>query len=40
MVAADDVLPGSYIQINVNFKGDEELTSQKELDIWYCLKIS
>lgn len=32
MVAADDVLPGSYIQINVNFKGDEELTSQKELD--------
>lgn len=32
MVAADDVLPGSYIQINVYFKGEEELTSQKELD--------
>lgn len=32
MIAADDVLPGSYVQLNVYFKGDEKLTSQKDLD--------
>lgn len=32
MIAADDVLPGSYISISVTFKGDEEITSQKDLD--------